>query len=33
MNLTEEAAAVGYIARSTPKGVELITEIQRLKKD
>ena len=33
MNLTEEAAAVGYIARSTPKGVELITEIQRLKKE
>jgi quinolinate synthase len=33
MNLTEEAAAVGYIARSTPKGAELITEILRLKKE
>ena len=33
MNLQEEATSVGYIARSTPKGVELITEIQRLKKE
>ncbi|MHA8090531.1 quinolinate synthase NadA [Aquirufa antheringensis] len=33
MNLLEEATSVGYIARSTPKGVELITEIQRLKKE
>ncbi|MHA8052802.1 quinolinate synthase NadA [Aquirufa sp. Wall-65K1] len=31
MNLTEEAAEVGYISRSAPKGAELIEAIKRLK--
>ena len=31
MNLTEEAAEVGYISRSAPKGTELIEAIKKLK--
>ena len=33
MNLIEEAKEVGYIARSTPKGPELIDAIKALKKE
>lgn len=33
MNLVEEAKEVGYISRTTPKGKELITAIQKLKKE